>query len=430
MAQLNSRTIKMHELPTGTKEFRFLNFLELIKLPVCAGKIKDKIGKVTDIVFKLSEPFPEAVGIYVEHGWGKPTEFISWEKIVKIEEDAVFVQPLEEGKSYPPFVDQPGWILVNEHLIGRTILDMDGRRIEVVNDVHLLETKEKMLIVHVDISFNGFLRKWGLGRFRVIKDQLIPWKYVQPLSLEDAGSKDKVTLSIARNQIKELPAEDLADALEELSGEEQQAVFSVLDSETAAETLIEAEPRAKRQLISNLRKERAQNILSEMSIPQLANLFSVLPNDDIIELMELLPKNDAERIKRILSEKEANARAMMTSNYLAEQKEKTVGEVLRSLKNSDVDRSNISYIYVVMPEDNTLLGVVDIREMVIASDEAKLADLMISPVVSAEEDDLRDDLEELFAKYHYRMIPIVDGHDKLLGVVKDKDIMIGSVPKT
>ena len=414
----------MHDLPLGTREFRFLNFTELIKLPVCAGKIKDKIGKVTDIVFKLSEPFPEAVGIYIEHGWGKPTEFVPWDKVIKIEDDAIFVQKLEEGKTYPPFVDQTGWILINEHLIGRTILDMDGRRIEVVNDVHLLETKEKTLIVHVDISFNGFLRKWGFRRLKVMKDKLIPWKYVQPLSLEDAGSKDKVSLSITRNQIKELPAEDLADALEELSGEEQQAVFSVLDSETAAETLIEAEPRAKRQLISNLRKERAQTILSEMSIPQLANLFSVLPNDDVIEMMGLLSKTDAEKIKKILSEKEASARVMMTSNYLSEQKEKTVGEMLKSLKNSDIDRSNISYIYIVNKEDNSLLGVVDIRELVIASDETTLGDIMISPVVTAEEEDFRDDLEELFAKYHYRMIPIVDKHDRLLGVVKDKDIMM------
>jgi magnesium transporter len=424
MAQLNNHIIKMHELPSGTKEFRFLNFLELIKLPVCAGKIKDKIGRVTDIVFKLSEPFPEAVGIYIEHGWGKPTEFVPWDKVVKIEDDAIFVTKTDPEKPYPPFVDQPGWLMVNEHLIGRTILDMDGRRIEVVNDVHLLETKDKMLIVHVDISFNGFLRKWGLRRWKVMKDQLIPWKYVQPLSLEDAGSKDKVSLSITRNQMKELPAEDLADALEELSGDEQQAVFSVLDSETAAETLIEAEPRAKRQLISNLRKERAQNILSEMTVPQLANLFTVLPNDDVNELMDLLSKTDAEKIRRILSEKESSAKGLMTSNYISAPKEMKTGDLLKSLKNNDIDKSNITYVYIVTPDDNSLLGVIDIRELVLAPEDALLVDIMISPVVTADEETLRDDLEELFDKYQYKMIPVVDRNDKLLGVIKDKDIIM------
>ena len=72
---------------------------------------------------------------------------------------------------------------------------------------------------------------------------------MQPLSLEDAGERDAVSLSIAREQIKELPGEDLADAIETLSGEVQHAVFSALDSEKAAEVLVEAEPRAQRQLM-------------------------------------------------------------------------------------------------------------------------------------------------------------------------------------
>ncbi|HYY29275.1 MAG TPA: hypothetical protein VE860_15085 [Chthoniobacterales bacterium] len=68
----------------------------------------------------------------------------------------------------------------------------------------------------------------------------------------------------------------------------QHAVFSALDSEQAAEVLLEAEPRAQRQLIANVRRERARMILSEMSVPQLADLFSVLPHDQMNNLMNLL----------------------------------------------------------------------------------------------------------------------------------------------
>ena len=260
------------------KDAHFYYFSELLNRRVCVGKIKNRIGKLSDLVFRLAEPYPEAVGIFIEHGWGKPTEFVPWDKVVKIEEDAIFVQP-PPGEVYPPFVDQPGWLLVNEHLIGRTILDIDGRRTEVVNDVHLLESRGRMIIVHVDVSFHGFLRKWGLKHLQWPKERLISWKFVQPLSVEDAVATDTVSLSVTRNAIKDLPSEDLADALEELSGEQQQAVFSALDSEKAAETLVEAEPRAKRQLIANLRKERAKNIFTEMSAAQLADLFTVLPHD-------------------------------------------------------------------------------------------------------------------------------------------------------
>jgi sporulation protein YlmC with PRC-barrel domain len=131
---------------------------------ICAGKYDRKIGKVTDLVFRLAEPYPDAAGLYVEHGGGQPNEFIPWDKVIKIEDDAIFVNRTDGGARYPPFVDQKGWLLLNDHLMGRTILDMDGRRTEVVNDIQLFYSKGRMIIVHVDTSFNGFLRKRRLGR--------------------------------------------------------------------------------------------------------------------------------------------------------------------------------------------------------------------------------------------------------------------------
>ena len=413
---------KVYDPALGAGNFRFLYFSQIFKRPVCAGSIKDRLGKVSDLVFTVKEPYPEAAGIYLEFGWGKPTQLVPWDRVLRIEDDAIFVKPPDEGDRYKPFVDQPGWILLDKHLIGRTILDMDGRRIEVVNDVHLLEAKGHLLLVHVDSSFNGLLRRWRLGS-NLIKDNLISWKYVQPLSVDDAITTDKFSLSVTRRQLKELPPEDLADALEQLKGEEQEALFSALDSEKAAETLMEAEPRAQRQLIANLRQERARQILSEMSIPQLANLFTVLPHDDMTELHALLPSDRAQRIKEILSEREAKAISIMSQEFVAFHKEATVGEVLRSLRSSRHDPKNISYMYVVATGENFLVGVVDLRELVLAPDEQTLDDLMVSPVVSAEIDDTQDDLLEMFVKYHYRMVPVVDSQDRILGVIRHKDVM-------
>jgi magnesium transporter len=405
-----------------------LFFADMLKRPICVGKVTQRIGRLTDLVFRLADPYPEAVGIYVEHSFGRPTELIPWNKVTRIEDDAIFIVPADEAQPYPPFVDQTGWILLNEHLMGRTVFDMDGRRIEVVNDVHLLSSQGRMLLVHVDISFNGFLRKWGLGRIAWSKDRLISWRYIQPLSVEDVGTTDAVTLSVTRKQIKELPGEDLADALEVLSGEEQQAVFSALDSEKAAEVLLEAEPRAQRQLIANLRRERARTILSEMSVPQLADLFSVLPHDDMVEMMDLLPKKDAARIQAIISDREATAKALLTANFVEFSKEAKAGDVLREIRSSQREHDSISYIYVVGAE-RMLIGVVDLRDLVLAPDEATLGSLMAAPVVAAEADDVREDVAEMFAKYHFRMLPVTDSQDHLLGVLHYKDIMKGLVTR-
>jgi magnesium transporter len=406
-----------------SREFQFFWFSELLKRPVCAGKVENRLGKLSDIVFQLTEPHPEAAGIYIEHGWGKPTEFVPWDRVMGIDTDAVIVLPPPEGDNYPPFVDQPGWIMTKQHLVGKTILDTDGRRVEVVNDVHLLYSRGRMIIVHVDASFNGFLRKWGLGSVRWIKDRLISWRYVQPFSVEDATTTDTVSLSVKKGSALELPGEDLADVLEMLSGKEQQAFFAALDSEKAAETLTHAEPRAQRQLIATLRKEKAQKILSELSVPQLADLFSVLPYDDTSKFIDLLPEQEAKRIRRIISEREITARELMATEYLTFAREATVGDVLARVRGSEVDHEVISYLYIT--EDAVLVGVVDLRDLVLAPDSAPVSDVMGASVVVAEEDTTRDDLEEMFAKYHYRMIPVVDVQDRLLGVIHYSDIVKG-----
>jgi sporulation protein YlmC with PRC-barrel domain/CBS domain-containing protein len=406
----------------GALDFRFFYFSELFqrRVKTSAGK---KLGRVDDLVFVNKEPYPEAIGIFLDHGIGRPTEFIPWKSVQRIEPKAIIVAPPDKAESFPPFVDQPGWVMLDKHLMGRTILDIDGRRTEAVNDVQLLESNGGMVIIHVDVSFNGFLRRWGLGRLHVLKDRLIGWKYVQPLNVEDAVATDKVSLSLKREQLADLPSEDLADALEELSGTEQQALFSALDDEKAAETLLDAEPRAQRQIIASMRKEKASSILSELSVPQLADLFSVLPQDRVIDLLEMVPTDHAERVKAILSEREVTAAALMSSEYVAMGTDKKVGEALAELRRSGREKHTISYVYVVDQGRKKLRGVVDLRDLVLAKDDASLGEIMAAPVISVDDTDQRDDLQPIFAKYHYRMLPVVDVRDNLLGVIRYGDVM-------
>jgi magnesium transporter len=103
-----------------------------------------------------------------------------------------------------------------------------------------------------------------------------------------------------------------------------------------------------------------------------------------------------------------------------------VTETLRVLRTGPREHKNITYLYIVAGEERTLLGVVDLRDLVAAAEQGTLADLMVSPVVTAEQRALREDLMELFAKYHFRMLPVVDAHDHLVGVVRYKDIMKGA----
>jgi CBS domain-containing protein/sporulation protein YlmC with PRC-barrel domain len=411
--------------PAGYEAFQLLYFSRLLNRRVRFENTNRKNGRLTDLVFRLSEPYPQAVGIYIEHGKGQPDELIPWEKVTRIEDEAIFITPSETGNPYPRFADQKGWILVNEHLMGQTILDTDGRRTEVVNDVHLLFSKGRMILVHVDISFNGFLRKWGLERFASARDRLIAWRYVQPLSVED-HTKDVVTLSVAREHALELPSEDLADALEVLSGDEQQAMFSALAPDKAAEVLGDAEPRAKRQLIAFLSEDKARHVLAIMSVMQIADFFSNLPHARATELMKLVPPARATRVNAILSNADVPAATLMSERFFTFPPEAKAVDVFHSLRNFTGNNRNIAYLYVVAGETKILQGVVDLRDLVVAPENASLAELMISPVVTADQDCLREDLVALFVKYQFHMLPVVDSQDRLLGIVRNRDVMKGT----
>jgi magnesium transporter len=85
-------------------------------------------------------------------------------------------------------------------------------------------------------------------------------------------------------------------------------------------------------------------------------------------------------------------------------------------------------VYIV-DDHKRLIGVADLREIILAQDATLLGDLMTSPIVSAEKDDRREDLAELFARYQFHMIPVLDEQDGLLGVVHSRDIMKGLVAR-
>jgi magnesium transporter len=141
------------------------------------------------------------------------------------------------------------------------------------------------------------------------------------------------------------------------------------------------------------------------------------------ELMALLSPEQADRVRDIMSEREVTAGDIMSPDFMTVLKTERVGDVLEKLRHSGREPESISYIYVVNGDGNTLLGVVDLRELVLTADHVSMADIMISPVVAAEENDLQEDVAEMFTKYHYRMIPVVDPQDRILGIINYNDIM-------
>ena len=199
------------------------------------------------------------------------------------------------------------------------------------------------------------------------------------------------------------------------------AVFSELDPEHASDTLEEVEPRVQRELISAMKREAAAKLINDMSPAQAADILAILPTAEADEILKLIDKDSAPMVQQIIEGHDENILLFATQQYVKTPQPTPAGEVLRDnreiARNMDVDM----YVYVTNEKD-TLLGVVDLRELIAAEPEQPVAEIMIDNIISLDPDDTLQDAVDMFGRYGFRAIPITDNEERLLGIVSFDDI--------
>ena len=112
----------------------------------------------------------------------------------------------------------------------------------------------------------------------------------------------------------------------------------------------------------------------------------------------------------------------MTSAVLHFLPSATVDEVIATIRHEAEDMDFIYYVYVV-DEDERLLGMISLKELLVAPGEGLLSDLMDDRVVSVQIDEDKDEIADLFAKYGLMAIPVVDDGDRIKGVILFKNLL-------
>jgi CBS domain-containing protein len=338
----------------------------------------------------------------------------------------VFID-IAEGTAVKDFKSEPDRILVKDMILDKRIIDTDEYEVEVVYDIHLLHTEGRLFVVHVDVSKVGMLRRLRLGwltrllGFGVKEPQLLPWRYVQALPSDIGRFKGDVKLTISWDKIADIHPADLADILEELSGEERISVFNALDTETAADALEETEPRVQRQLVSSVRRERIIELLKTMTPAQVADILEILPRHEAESLRAGLSPEVGAKVNDLLTHHDVSLMSIATNQYLALPETATVTDALTRFRDKSKRYDIVMYVYVVAP-DGHLKGVIDIRELIQAGPEETLGSLMTEQVVCLSPSDTTADAAREFAKYDFRSLPLVDKKGKLIGAVRHKDI--------
>jgi len=318
-------------------------------------------------------------------------------------------------------------ILIADKLLDKQLVDVNGLKVIRVNDIALAKIKDKFNLVSIDIGLKGILRRIGLtklGDWLRIKDQLVPWNNIEPLN----DSLKRIRINIAMPQISELHPADIADLLEELSAKERQSVFKSINSRTAARILEEAEDFVKKSVVYSLDEKRAALIIEKMSRHKAADVLSLVDDEKQNRLLALMKPEISAVIKELLTHPPESAGRILSLRYVAVPKNFTIRKTIDYLRKMELKPRILHYIYVV-EEDNYLVGVLSLRDLVLAHPESLVQDVMKKKVISIKTNNSIKEATNIVAKYDILALPVIDSEHRIKGILNIEEVLTESGKK-
>ena len=233
---------------------------------------------------------------------------------------------------------------------------------------------------------------------------------------------------VARGQLAELRAwldqyhpADIADLLDELPPESAIVVFNVLNLETASEVLDETGSLVRQELVDKVDDERLADLLDELPMDDAAEFLEDLPDPRATRLLDLMEPEEAREVQTLLRYEEETAGRLMSTDVAALRRQWTVAEALDYLRSLE-EAETLHYLYVV-DRHNHLIGVVPIRNLILARPEETVESVMVPDAVAVPVSADQEELAEFISKYDFVAIPIVDEQNHLVGVVTVDDAL-------
>lgn len=383
----------------------------------------EEIGILTDFVLIPGDTFPAISALVVTKR--KKTYIVDW-KTVNVFNKRILSTSfvLKDIVHHEP---SEGDILLCRDILDKQIVDIDGAKVVRVNDLKMGEFHGQLCLVAADVGLRGLIRRLGLeyhgeklARFLGYKipRNLISWNYLQSLK----PNLTRLTLNIPRHKLSELHPADIAHILSQVPQKARAAIIDSLDIETAAETLEEMGTADQASIIDDLDAEHASDILEHMAPDEAADVLQDLPTDKAQDLLQRMEREDAHEMEELLSHEEDTAGGLMTTEYLSLTRELTVKDAIDQVRHLSPDVETVYYIYI-LDKDEKLLGVLSLRDLIVAESQQTLDQIMTHPTKSVQAGADEKEVIGLISKYRLLALPVVDEEEKLLGIITMDDIL-------
>jgi len=388
----------------------------------------DPIGKVADLIVAVGDRYPPVTGLVVETD--RRRIFLPWTSVASLDESGAKLSTLtmDLGK----FHQRPNEILLRADLMDKQIVDIDGRKVVRVNDLRLDEVEGALHLVAVDVGASGLLRRLGVeGGMRTVARNLhvsvpekyIDWEDVDPVETSIASIK----LRVPHAGLAELHPADLATIIDQLAPRDRAGVLASLGDDAVADAIEEMEPETQVEVLEDLEPGRAADILEEMSPDDAADLVADLSQTTRDEIFALMEKDEKAEVQELLGYPEDSAGGIMTTEFVAVPAHLTAAETIDMLRQLEPNAETIYYVYVT-DDDGRLVGVLSLRDLIVAAPDTQIGDVMIKEPVAVGVLADQDEVAEVVAHYNLLAVPVIDEEGRLAGIVTVDDALDTVLP--
>ncbi len=208
--------------------------------------------------------------------------------------------------------------------------------------------------------------------------------------------------------------------------------LSALEADQAWEALKRVPPTPRAEIFCRLDESLQVDITEKLSRGDLARLLSDMPADDRVDLLRRLPEEESERVlpamaqaeredvRRLSSYAEGTAGSIMTSEYVTLRPELTAEEAIARLRREAPNKETIYHAYI-LGEDRRLVGVISLKDLIVARASERVGDLMHREVIRARATDDQEAAARMLQRYDLLALPVVDEREAIVGIITHDD---------
>lgn len=226
----------------------------------------------------------------------------------------------------------------------------------------------------------------------------------------------------AKNFLSTMNVVDIANLIDGLDPQTGVALYRMLPKDVAAEVFAKFDPEQQEAIIYASTDTEIRELIEDMFLDDTVDLLEEMPSGVVSRILENTGHSDRSMINQLLKYPDSSAGSIMTTEYISLKKEMTVSSAIDKIKREGIQSETI-YILYVTDENRILEGILSLRDLIVADDSKRVGELMREDVIYAYTLDDKEEVANIFKKYSFEALPIVDQEKRIVGIVTVDDIL-------